>query len=992
MARLQHRIEKLDEAVYHRRQDLGPFRLLELAGPDLEPPLTADSSAWPEVSPGDIWGHWETSFLLRGEVDWPDWGQALYLPLGDAGDFSHPEALLYIDERPVAGVDRHHQEVALALSPGPHRLALHGWTGRGGFPQAEPWRRLVLRRCSVVAIDQRLRDFLAVARCALGTAGCLRQGQERAGLLQVLESALGRGKNYQAETLRDRLAAVGPPLDVTLWAAGHAHLDLAWLWTYQQSRGKAARTFHTVTRLLRQFPEFHFTQSQAALYDWVRQDHPQLFGELQRLAREGRWEPTGGMWVEPDVNLAGAESLVRQIMLGARFFERHFPALATPILWLPDTFGFPATLPQLMKGAGLEYFFTSKLGWNDTNRFPYDSFWWEGLDGSRVLASLSTTPCDADGAASTYNAQAEPAEVLGSWERLRDQEKQRDLLLAFGHGDGGGGPTREMLENLREMKAAPYLPRVRQGSALEYFRALEHHSGERLPCWRGELYLERHRGTYTSQARTKQANRKLEQALHDAETLACLAGQTVVLDSAWERLCLNQFHDVLPGSSIGQVYLDAHRLYEEARQEIGNAVEPLWESLSQRLGGDLLLVNTTSFARRGPVWLSEVAGYPRDLPGQVGERGLWVESDLRPYSVTALALGPAPLKAPPDTGLRAGVGWLENRYLRVELDSSGDLARVYDKESRREALAGASEWQAFEDRPAEWDAWELDPPDPDGVCLSHPADRIRLLEAGPLVATLQVERRLLSSRYRQKVRLYHNSRRIDFETWIDWRERHVLLKAAFPLAVRADYATYQIQWGSVRRSTRRDLSWERARFEVCAHHWADLSEDDYGVSLLSDCKYGYDACGNVLRLSLLRAPTWPDPQADQGEHHFTYSLLPHPGRWNEETVSQGYALNYPVLSRLSSGGPAQEALSVVWTDQAWAVIETVKPAEDGRGIIVRLYESQERGGRVVLSAGFPLANAWRCNLLEADQEKLVPVGRCLELDLRPFEIVTVRLI
>ena len=1003
--RIRRRLEYLATLVYRQTQELPAFRYLELDGPETPPPLEEDTSTWALVPPRSYWGKWRVNFILRCEFEMPAWGEALVFPIGETGDFSHPEALVYVDGKPIAGTDKHHPEVRVDLKPGNHRLALHGWTGLGGNVKQDLNRRLYMSPCLVVQVDQPLREFLAAARCALGLGECLDEKNPAHGrVLNALEEAfqaLDTREGVRPEcapalkALRDGLGLAGPSLDADLWATGHAHLDVAWLWTYGQTRQKAARTFHTALLLMEQFPDYHFSQSQPVLYEWVRQDHPELFARIQQRVKQGRWEPTGGMWVEADANLSGGEALVRQFLLGRRFFQEHFGDRATPVLWLPDVFGYPASLPQILRGAGMEYFFTIKIGWSQYNRLPFDSFWWEGLDGTRVLTSFSTTPCNpGEGEGSTYNALAEPRQILGSWNNLLQKEHQRDLLMSYGHGDGGGGPTREMLENLHQVY--PAAPRIRLGPAYEFFRNLERNSGARLPTWNGELYLELHRGTYTTQSRTKRANRKLEVALHDAEAMSLLAGLPAELRRAWEILCLNQFHDVLPGSSVGEVYVDAEKLYAEGNERAQLALARAAEALGEQMGGELLLVNTTSFARNDlayqPGWTGR---YPEGMLSQQGPEGIWIACKLEAYTAQSVSLTDVPSPAL-ETGLKAEPQLLENPYVRLELNDDGDIVRIFDKINQREVLAKGglgNQFQAFEDRPLNWDAWDIDIFYDDKVWHSEPASRVRVLEQGPLVATLEVERKILSSPYRQRIRLYYNSARIDFETWIDWRERHVLLKTAFPVDVRSQRATYEIQWGAVERLTHRNTSWDWARFEVCAHKWVDLSEADYGVSLLNDCKYGHDIRDNVMRLSLLRSPTSPDREADQGEHRFTYSLLPHRDRWGTSTISQAYFLNYPVLVLpVQAGARRSETSHLVHTDVPWAVVETVKPAEDGRGFIVRVYESQQRRGRVRLAAGFPLRGAYVTNLVEEDGEALEVHGHFVEFTLRPFQIATFRLI
>jgi alpha-mannosidase len=786
---------------------------------------------------------------------------------------------------------------------------------------------------------------------------------------------------------------------------------------------------------MEQFPDYHFTQSQPQLYDYIRQDYPGLLAAIKQRVAEGRWEPIGGMWVEADCNLTGLESLARQFLLGRTFFRQHFGTGAeSPVLWLPDVFGYAWNLPQLIKEAGLDYFFTIKISWSQYNRMPYDSFWWQGLDGTRVLTHFSTTPSTwtmpVTGARpSTYSAEVTPEEVLGTWRNFQQKEHQQELLMAFGFGDGGGGPTCEMLENLREMANFPATPRLRQDSVANFFRTLEASTGNRLPVWSGELYFELHRGTYTTQSRNKWANRRGEFLLHDAEFLATWA---TLLDSgyqypadtlheAWKLLCLNQFHDIIPGSSITSVYVESLQQYRQI-QEMGTAVrDTALESIAGQLDGDLLAVNPTSFKRADlAFWPGQLAagetlcragGEP--IATQTTANGVWLAvGELPPFSVTPLIKVEDGQSGVKDgfSSLTITPNLLENDSLRVELNEAGDITRIYDKTNRREVLpvgAIANQFQAFEDRPMSWDAWDIDIFYEDKMWTADPASSVQVAEAGPLRATLEIRRRILHSDYVQRISLSYHSPRLDFETMIDWQERHILLKVAFPVDIFSPVATYEIQGGNVQRPTHRNTSWDWARFETCAQKWVDLSEGDYGVSLLNDCKYGHDTQANVMRISLLRSPTDPDPEADQGEHQFAYSLLPHAGNWNEETVSAAYALNDPLIvlrrgdeamerrggeANLSS--PASRRLltsSLLTVDRPNIVIETIKRAEDGNGIIVRLYESRRQRGEVRLTAGFPLSSAWQTNILEENQTELTTTDNSVTLLVKPYQIVTLRL-
>ncbi len=1035
--KLGRRLNLIASRQYRRRLPLPSFRFLALDGPQDPPPVApeVDDRGWEIVAPESYWGRWQQNFVMRARFsvpsEWPtESPAALFLPLGVAGSFSHPEALAYLDGQAVAACDRHHQEIVLPdiwRDGREHVLALHGWTGnRESSNPAQPY----MATPAVVLIDQPTRDFVALARVALGAVALYEpHNPARDRLLNALDAAFKAldlreplGDDFYASVpgaltlLRDGIAGAGAPLDVDVISAGHAHIDVAWLWTLGQTRHKAGRTFQTVMRLMDQFPGYCFTQSQPQLYEFVRQDYPELFAAIQRRVAEGRWEPIGGMWVEADCNISGAESLARQFLLGRRFFREHFGEGAeTPVLWLPDVFGYAWALPQLIKQAGLEYFFTIKIGWSQYNRLPYDSFWWQGLDGTRVLTHFSTTPEEHDiHSRATYNAAATPLAVYGTWLNSQHKESQRTFLMSYGYGDGGGGPTREMLENIRVMADLPGMPRTQFGRVGDFFRRLEAESGAQLPVWNGELYLELHRGTYTTQSRNKRANRKSEFLLHDAEFLAVLASlldstatyPAEALDEAWHTVCLNQFHDIIPGSSIGAVYEESQAQYQGVFRTAIQIRDEALQRIATQLGGDILLANPIAFPREDLVFWPGTLADDQHLvrpdgsvvPAQAVEGGLWLApGTLPPLSVTPLTVASGKID-PPQTGLEAAPDHLENAFVRVEFNRAGDITRIYDRVNRREVLpagALANQFQAFEDRPLNWDAWDIDIFYDDRMWLSEPAESIEVVEAGPLRATLKITRRILNSPYEQYISLACNSPRLDITTTIDWRERSVLLKAAFPVDVLAPVATYEIQYGNVQRPTHRNTSWDWARFEVAAQKWVDLSEGDYGVSLLNDCKYGHDIRDNVIRISLLRGPSLPDPQADLGSHTFTYSLLPHSGNW-ERTIPAAYALNDPVVVARGTGravDPASAALEgMVRPDRPNIVIETIKQAEDGRGVIVRFYEACRQRGPLTLTTAFPLAEAWQTDLLEEDQARLEVDANHVALTVRPYQIVTLRLI
>jgi alpha-mannosidase len=612
---------------------------------------------------------------------------------------------------------------------------------------------------------------------------------------------------------------------------------------------------------------------------------------------------------------------------------------------------------------------------------------------------------------STYNAMANPKELLGAWQNFQQKELHKDLLMAYGFGDGGGGPTREMLENIDILREFPSLPQVKQSSIKYFFDAIEPLvNSKMMPVWNGELYLEYHRGTFTTQARNKRANRKSEFLLHDAEFIATLASlhteyqyPVEKFNDAWRTICLNQFHDIIPGVSIRAVYEESQKQYAEITKNVTELRNEALNALANHLDGDILLINPTSFTQRGLVFIpgNPFQRFMRDgepIPVQEVASGVWVDAgDLNPYMITSLERTTEDGQTV-DVRHLSSIFHLENEFLQVEFSADGDITRVFDKKANREVLspnAIANQFQAFEDRPINWDAWDLDIYYDDKMWLAEPASSIRMVEYGELRQTIEIRRKIQNSDYIQRISLSHNSPRLDFDTWINWQERHALLKVAFPVDLLAPQATYEIQYGNLTRATHRNTSWDWARFETCAHKWVDLSEGGYGVSLLNDCKYGHDIQNNVIRLTLLRSPNKPDPVADFGEHQFKYSLYPHIGLWNEDTQREAYLLNDPIIvyqpAVVNRQSLATRLLSLVTCDSPNVIIETVKHAEDDDGIIVRLYESHRKRGRVHIRFGFVVDSAWVTNLLEENQSALVVENDLIHLDIKPYQIVTMRI-
>lgn len=748
-------------------------------------------------------------------------------------------------------------------------------------------------------------------------------------------------------------------------AAGHAHIDSAWLWPLRETVRKASRTFANVTALAEDYPELVFACSQAQQYAWVAEHQPHVWERIKKAVRQGNWAPVGSMWVESDANMPGGEALARQLVHGKRFFAEEL-GVETEEIWLPDSFGYTAAFPQLARLAGVRWFLTQKLSWNQSNRMPHHTFWWEGIDGTRVFTHFP--PVD------TYNSQFHGRELAHAERNFAEKGRATRSLVPFGWGDGGGGPTREMMEKARRLRSLEGSPRVEIEKPSAFFTAAEREYGPKAPVWSGELYLELHRATYTTQAKTKQGNRRSEHALREAELWCATAAVRNpsysypydALDRLWKTVLLHQFHDILPGSSIAWVHREARDTYAEVLAEL----EEITAAAVRALGpdGGTVVLNASPYTRTEVVGdtVATVPGLAAAPEGQA-----W---DVRPVRVEQA-----------DGDIR-----LENEWLRVTVDGNGLLTSVRDLVADREVLCGPGNLlQLHPDHPNAWDAWDIDRHYRHRhTDLSH-ADSVEPAESGPLRATVRVVRTFGRSRVTQELRLCATSRRLDVVTEVEWQESEKVLKAAFPLDVHAERSTAEIQFGHVHRPTHANTGWDAARFEICAHRWLRVAEEGYGVAVLNDSTYGHDVTraphrhglGTTVRLTLLRAPHSPDPETDLGTHRFTYSLLP--GAGVREAVAEGLALNLPL--RVAEA-PVTEPL--VRVDNPAVTVESVKLAEDRSGdVVVRLYESL--GGRAVftLLPGFTVTRAEVTDLLERPARQAVLEG----VELRPFQILTLRL-
>lgn len=816
----------------------------------------------------------------------------------------------------------------------------------------------------------------------------------------------------QARAVRKRLkpilsakAGEATPVMATM---GHAHLDVAWKWPLAESVRKCGRTFSNVLEIMEEYPDFNFVQSQPHLYAFVKETYPSLYARAKARIAEGRWIADGAMWVEPDCNIPSGESLVRQLLFGTRFFKEEF-GVDSRVLWLPDVFGYSAALPQILKRSGIDYFFTAKLALNQFVKFPYNSFHWEGIDGSQVLAHYMP--------AEEYSSKLEPWLLRSGAHDYTERDRSPIQALPFGHGDGGGGPARPQLERHARYANLDGMPRLEPMSPLEFFEHLEKESS-RLPRWLGEMYLELHRGCYTSQALVKRHNRKAEFLLREAElwcTVAMTLGKAYpqdALNAAWKTLLLNQFHDILPGSSIDKVYADSEAQFGELFTTVNTVLEKALDQVLRASGapkGAVVVFNSLGWAREDTVALpaegddSEQALVACDqeghqVPVQRGADGrLRFRAHVPPLGHRVYTLAPGEhSETPPAT-----TSLLENDRLKLRFDKQGRLRRIYDKRFKREVLAPqatGNQFILYEDKMASTgDSWDLDifyedkPLVHDGALVQH-----EIIEQGPVRTVLRQVRHISHSTITQDIILTAGSARVDFETEVEWgAEKNVFLKVAFPLAVRSEKARYEIQFGSIERPTHRNMPQDFARFEVPAHKWADLSEGNYGVALLNDCKYGYDTHKNVMRLSLLRATTNPGLTADIHQTHvFTYSLWPHEGDFTAGLVREGYGLNAPLLGRRASNASAKgtEMGVLPAIDGENVVIDTVKRCEDDGAMIVRLYEAHGWRSRHRVTVPEGVTAVWEVNLMEVPERELTVRSGALFLDFMPFQVQTLRLL
>lgn len=999
----------------------------------------SEEGDWEKIKLGDTWQGYDQYAWLMSNVNLPqawigkgvvgrfDFGQT------GGGNNSGFESLLFVDGQPYQGVDSNHQEVFFEERwiGNSVQLIFRLWSGLRGYdPNPAPIQHR-LQLAELCWLDEAADDLYFTGKAIIETVKILSEHQpEKHVLLSLVDKAFlqidwsrpGSDGFYDSIRIARNLLVEGleqhpKTSEIIVQCIGHTHIDVAWLWRLAHTREKTARSFSTVLRLMEQFPDYIFLQTQPQLYEYIKQDYPDIYDQMKMRIQEGRWEAGGAMWLEADCNLSSGESLVRQILYGTHFLQKEF-GVACSYLWLPDVFGYSWALPQILKKSGITMFMTTKISWNQYNRMPHDTFRWRGIDGSEVLTHFITTPELGATEGSfyyTYNGGITPYSVKGIWEAYQDKSLNRKLLLSYGYGDGGGGVNREMLEMRRRLAKMPGLPQVTTGRADSFFQELEKDvasSDNYVHTWDGELYLELHRGTYTSQAYNKRMNRKLELLYRETEWLDVLAwleageqggkAPESKLQDGWKIILRNQFHDIIPGSSIREVYEDSRVEYSLAEQIASEVWTSAGELLTaSRVQEGYTVINGSSWQRTDLIevpdrvdreyiqWRTATGALCRR---QKTSKGWLVEVPDIP-AMGYLTLTPIQEQSSEeldDSSFHCQGNSLVTPHYQLSWDESGRLTRLFDIQAQREVLAAGelgNVLQVFEDKPkGRHEAWDIDIFYTEKQKNVEVCTNVRVLELGPLRATVAFTWVYGDSTIVQQMKLYAHSRRIDFETRIDWHEQRQLLKVAFPVAIRSTEATYDIQFGNVKRPTHWNTSWDYARFETVGHQWADLSERDYGVSLLNDCKYGYDIKDHVMRLTLIKSAMVPDPTADQGEHVFTYALLPHSGDWFEgSTVQEAWSLNNPIS--IIQGVSASGALRSLFTlSAAHVMVDAVKWSEDGTGIIVRVHEFAGARGPLTMETGFNVTTWQETDLMERPigDEMTGPIS----YEILPYEIKT----
>lgn len=818
---------------------------------------------------------------------------------------------------------------------------------------------------------------------------------------EALSSSVADAMSYYLEGMKQFKNLKMP---VEMYFAGHSHIDVAWHWPLKETVRKVSRTFSSMLRLMEQYDEFKFCQSMPVLYEMAKKYYPEVYEQVKERVKEGRWETLGSMYLEPDCNLISGESFVRQIMYGKKFYQEELGSDSN-ICFLPDVFGYSSAMPQILKKAGTDYFFTTKLTWNETNEFPYSVFRWRGLDGTEILSGMMSM-CTERGLG-LYNGDLSAKGIRMSLDYFKNKENGDPLLYLYGHGDGGGGVTKEMLESVTRLNKVPMLPEIKIGTVQEYFENLD--KEKEYPVWAGELYFEKHRGTYTTAANNKKNNRKSEFLFRNAEILSVFQYADhkkfceTDLEKGWKLILLNQFHDILPGTCISEVYEECDREYEEIRRIGENSLNANAERIAEPSDKGVTLFNTLSWSRtevvtvdaKGHMAVKDPRGaYPKQVRHSNGTISFLAEdvpsmgyrcyrfSDTLPESMHRTAVFTE--EGAKDTGI-------ENQWFKILADENGEILSLFDKTAGRELLKGeenGNQLLLLEDMPVEWgNAWEVTTKRDDKPPIPFITESLKVEEDNELYTVIRTERKVHNSHISQKMIVYHHASLIEFRTEVDWDEHQKMLRVKFPMDIHTLNARYDVAFGNAEHPNHSTTSYDQARFEVCGHKWGDVSDGSMGTALLNDCKYGYSIQNSDMVLSLLRSADFPADNRDCGHHSFSYWIYPHQGDVKEgRVVERGYEVNVPML--FYEGMAEAEERSYLSADCPNIVIDTVKKAEKGDDLIIRLYETYNTVSSGTLKFGFPVEVCMETDLLERDMEEIPCEQNQIQITVHPYEIRT----
>lgn len=964
------------------------------------------SNYMPYVPNTHIFGA-DTHYWFRFNFTTPKAQEPFYyvmeMTTGSEGEWDaiNAQGLIYLNGEMVQGLDPNH--IYTYLQPDTHYEAYnYFYLGmveesvaiKGRLLKNDPrieklyYDIFVPYECALI-MDKKSEEYITILSALEQTVNLI---DLRVPYSEEYYNSLAEAQKYiEREFYAKKCTTKGKPV---VNCIGHTHIDVEWLWTRAQTREKIQRSFSTIEQLMYRYPEYKFMLSQPELYRYLKEDAPDKYDVLKTFVKEGRWEPEGAMYVEADCNLISGESMVRQILRGKQFFKNEF-GVDCKVLFLPDVFGYSAALPQILKKSGIDHFVTSKISWNDTNTMPCDAFMWQGIDGSEIFTNFITAQdYDPTGKANftTYNGVLSPSEIKGARHRFQQKKYTERALVTFGHGDGGGGPTAKMLETQRRLaKGIPGMPVTEIKFIAPYLDSVRKDFDKTCtatkvtPKWVGELYLELHRGTYTSIGKNKRLNRQSETALKNAEGLGVIAETlgkaypTDMLDISWRKVLHNQFHDIIPGSSINEVYDGTDKDYAKLLGDLNGDIQESLKTIASNINskGGVLVFNPLS-AKQSV--LTKINGTTYESQETVDSLGWTV-------------INPKAQKS----GVKLGNLTAENKFYRMKLDNSGRIVSLYDKINGRSVLKKGeygNELQVFEDIPRDYDAWEISDFHKQKMWKIDAPAKIEQITDGSR-AGFKITHKYLDSVIEQKIWLYTECRRIDFQNNVDWHQKFQLLRVAFPIDVNTTTADYDIQFGYATRPTHSNTSWDEAKFEVYAHKWADVSDGDFGVALMNDCKYGHSTEGSTLKLTLIKCAKYPNPQADQGEHNFTYSIMSHSGSFKEGgVVLEAQRLNNPLIAiDVEKGnGSLPQSYSYISCDSENVIIDTVKKAENGKGIIVRMYDAYNRRRNVTVNLPEGAKEVYLTNLMEEKIKQLKITNGKVTVPVNNFEIVTLNIL